>query len=342
MNDMSTNDPASADRLCEQREQSAGDTAYGCLMTQSVEIFQSEDGKVSLEVRTDGETVWLSRAQLAELFARDVKTIGKHIASARREELSGLPVVAKFATTATDGKTYRVEHYNLDMILSVGYRVKSPQGIHFRSWATNVLRRYLLRGAALNENRLQELGQVVSILRRSVDELVSGSANVIADFLPGLVLLRDYDQGTIDNAPGAKPGWRLTLDEARDVIAHVGREFPADSLLGRERGEALHGIVNTIYQSFSGQDLYRTVEEKAANLLYLVVKDHPLADGNKRSAAALFVTFLARNGILRDAQGHPRIANNTLAALTLMVAMSDPKEKDLMVALLVRMLAETG
>lgn len=308
-------------------------------MTQ-IEFYQSADGDVTLEVQADGETVWLNRNQLAALFGRDVKTLGKHIANARREELAGIPVVAKFATTADDGKTYQVEHYNLDMILSVGYRVKSPEGVHFRRWANDVLKRYVTQGAALNEHRLEQLGSIVRILARSSDELVAGVADVLSGYLPGLTMLRDYDEGSIETQPEAVPGWELTLDEARAVISRVAAEFPADALLGKERGGALGGVVATIYQGFGGQELYPTVEEKAANLLYLIVKDHPLSDGNKRSAAALFVTFLARNGILGDADGSPRISNNALAAITLMVAMSDPKEKDLMIALLVRMLTE--
>lgn len=307
-----------------------------------IALYESQDGSLHLEVRTDRETVWLTRRQLAELFGRDVKTVGKHIGNARREELADVAVVAKFATTAADGKTYNVEHYNLDMVLSVGYRVRSREGVHFRRWANEVLKRFLVEGAALNERRLAQLGSIVEILARSTDELVAGVADVLAGYLPGLTLLRDYDEGQIEVAPAVQPGWELTLAEARGVIAAVAAEFPADGLFGRERGDALGGVIGAIYQSFGGQDLYPTVEEKAANLLYFVVKDHPLSDGNKRSAAALFVTFLARNGVLNDAAGHPRISNNALAAITLMVAMSAPKEKDLMIALLVRMITEAG
>ncbi|MGO1319331.1 MAG: RhuM family protein, partial [Galactobacter sp.] len=243
---------------------------------------------------------------------------------------------------AEGGRSVRrkVLTYNLDAIISVGYRVKSKIATQFRIWATRRLREYLVQGYTLNEQRLEQIGQIVQVLGRSEDELVAGVAHVLSGYLPGLTLLRDYDEGTLDARPQVVPGWTLTLNEARQVIRQVATEFPADGLLGRERGESLASIVATIYQGFGGQDLYPTVEEKAANLLYLVVKDRPLADGNKRSAAALFVTFLARNDLLWDAQGRARIANNTLAALTLMVAMSDPKEKDLMVALLVRMLTD--
>ena len=233
-----------------------------------------------------------------------------------------------------------IPHYNLDVIISVGYRVKSAVATRFRIWATNRLREYLLQGAAINQERLEQLGSVVRILARSADEMVSGVADVLAGYLPGLQLLRDYDAGQLDAVAGSMPGWTLTIEEARSVIGEVRAEFPEDNLFGQERGDALEGVIASIYQGFAGQELYPTVQLKAANLLYLVVKDHPLSDGNKRSAAALFVTFLSRNGILMDADGQPRISNNALAAITLLVAMSDPKEKELMVALVVRMLSE--
>lgn len=304
----------------------------------AVELYESPNGEVSLEVRADAETVWLTRQQMAVLFGRDVKTLGKHIANARREELDGTAVVAKFATTAADGKTYRTEHYNLDMILSVGYRVKSPEGVRFRRWATEVLRRYVLEGAAVDERRLAELGRVVSILSRSADRLASGIAEVVGAYLPGLVLLHDYDEGSLATAPKAIPSWELTLGEARRIIATVAAEFPGDTLAGRERGDALEGAIAAVYQGFGGQDVYPTVEEKAAHLLYFVVKDHPLSDGNKRSAAALFVSFLARNSLLYNASGVPRVSNGALAALTLLVASSEPREKELMIALIVKMI----
>lgn len=308
---------------------------------ESIELYESSDGAVTLEVRAGDDTVWLTADQLAILFGRDKSTISRHLSSVFREgELERSAVVADFATTADDGKTYRVSHYSLDVVISVGYRVKSHEGVRFRRWATGVLKRYMLDGVALNERRLAEIGQIVQILGRAADEVVVGVADVLAGYLPGLTLLRDYDEGRIDTVPGSAPGWVLTLDEARAVIARLAAEFPSDSLLGKERGDSLGGVIAAIYQGFAGQHLYPTVEEKAANLLYLVVKDHPLSDGNKRSAAALFVTFLARNGMLNDADGRSRIANNTLAAITLMVAMSEPREKDLMIALLVRMITE--
>lgn len=306
-----------------------------------IELYRSAAGDVELAVRADGETVWLSRAQLATLFGRDVKTIGKHVLNAQREELAGVSTVAKFATVQREGDRSverQVEHYNIDMVLSVGYRVKSAEGVHFRRWANDVLRRYVLEGHALNERRLHELGSIVQVLSRSSDELVAGVAEVVERYLPSLRALRAYDNGEIDEVLGTSPTWQLSYDEARTVIDRVAAEFPVDVLFGGERGDALRGVVATIYQGFGGVELYPTVQSKAANLLYLVIKDHPLTDGNKRSAAALFVHFLQRNGALDGPGGVPRISNNALAAITLMVAMSDPKEKALMIALVVSML----
>lgn len=307
-------------------------------MNDSIEIFQSGDGGIQLDVRTSAGAVWLTRHQLATLYGRDIKTIGKHVANAQREELADTAVVAKFATTASDGKTYQVEHFDLDMVLSVGYRVKSTEGVRFRRWANDVLRRYAVEGAALNEQRLSEIGKIVTVLARSSDELLAGVADVLSDYMPSLALLRDFDEGNIESLPAAVPAWILTLDEARSIIDRLAQEFPDDRLLGKERGDALDAVIGAIYQGFGDQELYPTVEEKAANLLYFVVKDHPLADGNKRSAAALFITFLDRNSALLNSDGSMRIAHNALAAITLLVAMSDPTEKDLMVALIIRMI----
>lgn len=310
-------------------------------MSDSIELYTTKEGDASLRVRTDAETVWLTRPQLALLFGRDVKTIGKHISNALREELEGESTVAKFATVQREGQrtvTRQVEHFNLDLIISVGYRVKSVEGVRFRKWATTVLRKYLIEGAAINEQRLHEIDKIVTVLGRSDDELVSGVADVMTSFLPGLTLLRDFDEGRIDSTPVGVPDWQLTLDEARQVIRQTGQRFPTDALFGNERGDGLDAVIGAIYQGFGDQVLYPTVEEKAAHLLYFVVKDHPLSDGNKRSAAALFITFLERNNSLLNRDGSTRVANNALAAITLLIAMSDPAEKDLMIALIIRMI----
>jgi prophage maintenance system killer protein len=306
-----------------------------------IQLYETIDGTVTLDVRTDAETVWLSADQLVTLFGRDKSVISRHLRNVFAEaELDRESVVAVFATTAADGKAYRVAHYNLDVVISVGYRVRSTEGVRFRQWATRVLRRYLIEGAAVNDRRLDEIGKIVHVLSRSVDPVMAGVADVLTEYLPSLQTLRDYDEGTIEPRTGSEPTWVLTHDDARSVIAQVRSEFPADTLFGNERGGALAGVIDAIYQTFGGHQLYPTMQEQAANLLYLVIKDHPLSDGNKRSAAALFVHFLAHNDGLVAPSGRPRISNNALAAITLMVAMSDPKEKELMIALLVRMLTD--
>ena len=306
-------------------------------------LYQREDGAPTLDVRLDAETVWLSQQQIAELFQTTRENITMHLRNVYVEgELDREATRKDFLQVRVEGsRSVRraVAHYNLDAILSVGYRVKSATATQFRIWATRQLRDYLVRGYIVNEQRLEQLGTIVRILSRSADELVSGFADVLQSYLPGLTLLRDYDEGHIDAQPSAIPGWELTLDAARRVIEQLRVEFPDDALLGRERGDGLAGIIGALYQSFTGQELYPTGEEKAANLLYLVIKDHPLSDGNKRTAAALFIAFLARNGMLSNTDGAPRVTNNALVATTLLVAISDPKEKDVMIALLVRMLA---
>jgi prophage maintenance system killer protein len=308
----------------------------------AVEIYQSESGAIRLVVHSDGETVWLSKAQMGELFGRDVSVINRHVANASKEELAGMATRADFAQVRMEGDrevTRKVDHYNLEMILSVGYRVKSAEGIAFRRWANTVMRNYIVEGAAINQRRLEQLGKVLQIVSRSTDPEISGMAGVLSEYVTGLRLLREYDDGNVTANPDSQPTWVLTVDEARAVIKTLRAEFPEDVLLGQEPDGAFAGVIGSIYQTFEGVDLYRTTEEKAANLLYLVAKDHTLSDGNKRTAAALFMTFLARNEILNDATGAPLIANNALAAITLMVVLSQPREKDVMIAMVMRMIA---
>ena len=202
-----------------------------------IELYESSDGSFAIEVRTDGATVWLTQQQLAALFGRDPTTIGRHVRNALREELADLATTALFAVVHREGARVverQVEHYNLDMVLSVGYRVKSPEGIHFRRWASSVLKKYLIKGVALNEQRLNQIGSIVQVLSRSPDELVSGVADVLASYVPGLRLLREYDNGHITVSEGAVPGWELTIDEARTVVNRVAAEFPQDKLFGRD------------------------------------------------------------------------------------------------------------
>ena len=309
----------------------------------SIIIYQPVEGQAGIDVRVESETVWLSQRQMGELFDVDVRTISEHLSNVFSSgELEKEATIRKFRIVRREGSrdvTRNVEHYNLDAIISVGYRVKSATATQFRIWATKRLREYLVRGYSINERRLEQLGQIAQVLSRSENPAVAGTGEVLASYLPSLHVLRDYDDGVIvQQSDGRSPVWELGYEDAQAIIARLREEFPDDALLGVENGDGLQSVVATIYQSFAGQDLYPTLEEKAANLLYLVVKDHPLADGNKRSAAALFVEFLDRNAALYQADGAARVSNNALAAMTLMVAMSSPQEKDLMVALIQRMI----
>lgn len=302
-----------------------------------VALYAGSGIEISLPFDPELETLWASQAQIESIFGIDQSGVSRHLKKIfSDQEVDPKSNMQKMHIANADKL---VTFYSLDVILAVGYRVNSSRAIEFRKWANEIIKNYVLNGVAVNQNRLEELGKIVQVLARSMDELVAGSAEILSEYLPGLQMLRDYDKGLVSAEPNTTPGWQLTIEEARNVIAATAENFPADTMFGGERGEALHAVVGAIYQCFAGNELYVTVEEKAANLLYLIVKDHPLADGNKRSAAALFVTFLARNGILNDGAGTARISNNALAAITLMIAMSEPKEKDLMVALVTRMIS---
>jgi len=309
----------------------------------SIIIYQPVEGRAGIDVRVESETVWLSQQQMAALFETSRTNIVEHLGHIYAEgELEKEATCRDFRQVRQEGKRQvnrLVPHYNLDAIISVGYRVKSATATQFRIWATKRLREYLVQGYSINEQRLEQLGQIAQVLSRSENPAVAGTGEVLASYLPSLHVLRDYDDGVIaQQSEGRSPVWELGYEDAQAIIARLREEFPDDALLGVENGDGLQSVVATIYQSFAGQDLYPTLEEKAANLLYLVVKDHPLADGNKRSAAALFVEFLDRNAALYQADGAARVSNNALAAMTLMVAMSSPQEKDLMVALIQRMI----
>lgn len=311
----------------------------------SIIIYQPHTDQPAIDVRLEGETVWLSQRQMAELFDVDVRTISEHLSNVFSSgELEKEATIRKFRIVRREGTrnvTRSVEHYNLDAIISVGYRVKSATATQFRIWAIKRLREYLVQGYSINRQRLEQLGQIVEVMARADNHLVAGTGEVLAAYLPSLQTLRDYDEGTLSDSDstGNMPVWHLTHADAQAIIARARSEFPQDRLFGIENGDKLKSVVATIYQSFAGEDLYPTTEQKAANLLYLMVKDHPLVDGNKRSAAALFIEFLAQNNLLFSADGTPLVSNNALAAMTLMVAMSSPKEKDLMVALVERLIS---
>ena len=309
-------------------------------MKNEIILFENQD--VKLEVNVKDDTVWLNREQLAMLFDRDIKTIGKHINNALNEELDN-SVVAKFATTAKDGKTYQVEYYNLDMIISVGYRVKSQNGVIFRKWANKVLKDYLLKGYAVNQKRLEYLEKTIKLIDiagRMDTELKTAEAKeiikVINNYSNALNLLDDYDHKRIIKPSGTKDNKKITYEDCMNVIGKL--KFNSDSnLFALERDEGLKEVIGTIYQSFDGKDLYPTIEEKAANFLYLITKNHTFIDGNKRIAATLFIYFLEFYNILYNENGQI-IDNNTLVAITLLIAQSNPKEKDILIDLVMNFL----
>ena len=309
-------------------------------MKNEIILFENQD--IKLEVNMKDETVWLNREQLSMLFDRDIKTIGKHINNALNEELDN-SVVAKFATTAKDGKTYQVEYYNLDMIISVGYRVKSKNGITFRKWATSVLKDYMIKGYAINQKRLEYLEKTVKLIDiagRIETELkateAQGIINVINNYRNALDLLDDYDHKTLTKPNGIKDDKKISYEDCMNVISKL--RFTNDSdLFALERNQGLKAIIGNIYQSFDGKDLYPTVEEKASNFLYLITKNHTFIDGNKRIAATLFIYFLEFYNILY-VDNKQIIDNNTLVAITLLIAESNPKEKDILIDLIMNFL----
>ena len=298
-------------------------------------IFETEDKKIVLPVAMNNDTVWLNRNQMAELFDRDVKTIGKHINNALGEELAvDDSTVAKFATVQTEGDRTverNVEYYSLDVIISVGYRVKSKRGVEFRKWANSVLKQYILKGYAVNDNRIKQLGEVIRIMKRTENELDSNQIlSVIEKYSSALDLLDSYDHQTMKRPKGNEAIYVLDYEECMEVIKSMRFGNESD-LFGREKDDSFKGAIGNIYQSFGGADLYGSLEEKAANLLYFVTKNHSFFDGNKRIAATMFLYFLDKNGVLFE-NGMKKIEDATLVALTIMIAESRPEEKEMMIS----------
>lgn len=309
-------------------------------MKNEIIIFKNQN--IKLEVNMKDDTVWLNTGQMAELFGRDKKTIRKHINNALQEECDN-SVVAKFATTASDGKTYQVDYYNLDMIISVGYRVKSSQGVEFRKWATNVLKDYMIKGYAVNQKRLEYLEKTIKLIDIAgrIDQKLNGDEaleiiRVINNYSNALNLLDDYDHRTVSKPKGTSSDIKINYTDCMNIVNKL--RFNSDSdLFALERDRGLESIIRNIYGSFNGQDVYPSIEEKAANFLYLITKNHTFIDGNKRIAATLFIYFLKFYNILykNDKQV---IDNNTLVAITLLIAQSNPKEKDILIDLVMNFL----
>ena len=310
-------------------------------MHNEIIIYKNGELELPVEVTPDKETVWLNRNQLAVLFDRDVKTIGKHINNALKEELDS-SVVAKFATTASDGKTYKVDYYNLDMIISVGYRVKSARGVEFRRWANKILKDYIVQGYAINERRLAALNRVVEIQSNIIAGVLDLDAEkvleVVKRYSLALEMLDDYDHQTITKPKiSSDEVYKLTYEECRNLISKMSYSETSD-IFGKEKGKGLlKGIIDSIYQSAFGEEAYPSIEEKAANLLYFIIKDHPFVDGCKRIAATTFLYFLNMNRILYK-NNKKILSDSTLVALTLLIAESKPQEKEIMINIVMNFL----
>lgn len=312
-------------------------------MKNEIVLFETKDQEVKLSVPVDKGNVWLNRQQMAELFNRDVKTIGKHINNALKEELDN-STVAKFATVQLEGDREverTIEHYSLDMIISVGYRVKSKRGIEFRRWANDVLKQYIMKGYAINEKRLAALNKTVEIQSKIIaDTLELEEAEVLRAvnlYTDALVLLDQYDHQSLSKPEGNKPVYRITYEDCRNMINHMEDSFSSDVFGVEKENGKVEGILAAVYQDVFGGEVYPSLEEKAANLLYFMIKDHPFADGCKRIAASLFLEFLDKNeALIRD--GQKVISDGALVAITLMIAESNPEEKDIMTTLVMNLL----
>lgn len=312
-------------------------------MDSEIILFEANDKLVSIPVKVDSETVWLNQSEMAALFSTTKQNVSTHINNCFKEkELDSKSVVKDFFTTGNDGKKYNTHFYNLDVIISIGYRVKSQRGVEFRQWANRVLKQYILQGYALNEKRLEYLNKTVEIESKIIahmaeidtDEMLS----VINGYTNALDLLDDYDHQCVQKPEGNHTFTRLETAECFKIIE--GMKFgSSSSLFGTEKESGkLEGILSAVYQSVFGEEVYPSLEEKAANLLYLLVKDHPFNDGCKRIAATLFLTFLQKNGALKRADGRPAISNGTLVAITLLIAESKPEEKPIMISVVMNIL----
>jgi prophage maintenance system killer protein len=311
----------------------------------AVVIYETSDG-VRLDVKLERDTLWLTQKQMAELFETERSVITKHLRNIFKSgELIQDSVCANFALTAADGKAYQTAFYQLDAVISVGYRVNSKRGTQFRIWATSVLRDHLLKGYSINERRLRELNRTIRLIadvagRRELSgDEVKALLSVVADYSFALDLLDNYDHQRV-TVTGTTPGTVRPLDyeEARRIVNRLAEKFGSANLFGREKDDSLKGALGAVMQTFGGKDVYPSIEEKAAHLLYFLIKDHPFVDGNKRIGAALFLWFLEKNGVLYNPDGTKRIADTALVAVTLLIAESKPAEKELLTRVLINLI----
>jgi prophage maintenance system killer protein len=314
-------------------------------MNSSLEIYRSE-GQTQIDVRFENETVWLSLNQISSMFARDKSVVSRHLKNIYSSgELDQNSTVAKNATVQIEGGRQvirELEFFNLDVIISIGYRVNSKVGTHFRQWATQRLKDYLIKGYAVNQERLSQLQQSFQLIREAAlsedfsKSQVKEIIDVLADYAIGLDILDGYDKQNLElGKVQPNPVFQISYQEAKLAIEELRIKFGGSALFGNEKDDSFKSSISTINQPFDGKELYPSVEEKAAHLLYFVVKNHSFTDGNKRIAAWIFIWYLAKNNNLLNSKGNPKVANNALATITLMVALSKPEEKELMVLVIV-------
>ena len=316
-------------------------------------LYKTPEGDTDIDVKLEEETVWLTQKQLSQLFQTERSVITKHINNIiKTKELQRNSVCAKFAHTATDGKIYTSNFYNLDMIISVGYRVNSKRGTQFRIWANKILKDYLIRGYSLNEKKLKEQTEKLKELERTIEvfskvtesyqlkqDEFSGILRVIKDYTYALDVLDKYDnKNLVITNTNKQLSIKITYESAKKIINKMKEKFGGSSLFGKEKDKSFKGTVGAIYQTFGKKELYPSLEEKAAHLLYFTIKNHSFIDGNKRIAAALFLWFLEMNNYLYGKDGRKRIADNALVALCLLIAESNPKEKEMIVKLVVNLI----
>ena len=318
-----------------------------------IEIYKSKDNQIEIEVQLENETVWLTQKQMALLFDRNRVAITQHINNIFKEgELNKISVCKDFLHTAEDGKTYETQYYNLDVIISVGYRVKSKQGIQFRQWATQRLKDYLVKGYAMNQKRLDELGRMVQLIEQSGKtetlqlQEAKGLLEILGNYTKSFVLLNQYDSHNLQAGKLSENiTYEIEYDEAKSAVTELKKQLiakkEATELFGNEKDESFKSSLRSIVQTFGGQYLYPSIEEQAAHLLYFVIKNHSFSDGNKRIGAFLFVWFLEKNKHRFKSSGELKINDNGLTAIALLVAQSKPEEKEIIVQLIVALIADS-
>jgi len=326
-------------------------------MKNKIEIFQSSNGEIEFSSDAEHETIWASLEQIAKLFSRDKSGISRHIKNIfNSQELDKDSTVAKIATVQKEGNrevVRDIEYFNLDMIISIGYRVDSKEATNFRKWATSVMKKYLLDGYAINEKKVTQTKELLNNLKQTIDFLSTKEIgqekeilNLLNTYTKTLSLLESYDKSSIEDFNGSSSEYELTYDEVKNVLSEVKsslmKKCEATKLFANEKADELAGIVGNLYQTFGGVELYPSIEDKATHLLYFIIKDHPFSDGNKRSASFLFIYFLDKCDYLYKENGEKKINDNALTTLTLLVASSDPKEKDMLIKLIKHLLFESG